>query len=218
MPKNPIDYQNTIIYKIEHIEKENLIYVGHTTNWDRRKYSHKHRCLNENNSKHNLKVYQMMRDNGGWEMFRMIEIEKYPCNDRREADKRECEVMKELRSNMNMIFSYVSEEDKRNYIESHKEERKINNCIYREKNVDFIKKKKKEYQELNKDRIFEKKKHYRELNKDKIKDKKKDYHERNIEKIHEKKRQYYQANKERIKEKSRIRYLNSKEKLKEHNQ
>ena len=118
----------------------------------------------------------------------MIEIERYPCNDRREADKRECEVMKELRSNMNMIFSYVSEEDKRNYIESHKEERKINNCIYREKNVDFIKKKKKEYQELNKDRILGNHREYNESNKDKIK------------------------------EKSRIRYLNSKEKLKEHNQ
>jgi len=37
MPKIPIDYQNTIIYKKEHIEKEDFIYVGHTTNWDRRK-------------------------------------------------------------------------------------------------------------------------------------------------------------------------------------
>jgi len=26
----------------------------------------------------------------------MIEVEKYPCNDRREADKRENEVMKEI--------------------------------------------------------------------------------------------------------------------------
>ena len=38
----------------------------------------------------------MMRGNGGWEMFRIIEIEKYPCNDKREAEKRETEVMKEL--------------------------------------------------------------------------------------------------------------------------
>jgi hypothetical protein len=29
----------------------------------------------------------MMRENGGFEMFKMIEIEKYKCNDRREADK-----------------------------------------------------------------------------------------------------------------------------------
>jgi hypothetical protein len=29
----------------------------------------------------------MMRENGGFEMFKMIEVEKYPCNDRREAGK-----------------------------------------------------------------------------------------------------------------------------------
>ena len=64
MPTIPIDYQNTIIYKIEHIEIKGLICVGHTTNWDRRKYSHKQRCQNENNSKHNLILYQMIRSNG----------------------------------------------------------------------------------------------------------------------------------------------------------
>ena len=66
-----------------------------------------------------------MRGNGGWEMFRIIEIEKYPCNDKREAEKRETEVMKELKANLNMRNSYVSDEDKRNYIESHKEEQKL---------------------------------------------------------------------------------------------
>jgi hypothetical protein len=29
----------------------------------------------------------MMRENGGWDMFRMIEIEKYVCKDKREAEK-----------------------------------------------------------------------------------------------------------------------------------
>ena len=32
MPKLPMDYSKTIIYKIEHIENDNLVYVGHTTN------------------------------------------------------------------------------------------------------------------------------------------------------------------------------------------
>jgi len=115
MPKIPIDYQYTIIYKIEHIEKEDLRYVGHTTNWDKRKFSHKQRCLKENNSKHNQKLYQMMRSNGGWEMFRMIEIEKYPCNDKREAEKRECEMMKNFKASLNTINSYISEEEKVEY-------------------------------------------------------------------------------------------------------
>ena len=47
----------------------------------------------------------MIRENGGWEMFRMIEIEKYPCNDRREAEKRENEIMKSLKASMNSIHS-----------------------------------------------------------------------------------------------------------------
>ena len=29
-----------------------------------------------------------MRDNGGWQNWSMIEIEKYPCNDQQEATKR----------------------------------------------------------------------------------------------------------------------------------
>jgi len=52
----------------------------------------------------------MMRENGGWDMFRMIEVEKYPCSDRREAEKRETEVMKEVKANMNSMSSYVSED------------------------------------------------------------------------------------------------------------
>jgi len=51
----------------------------------------------------------MIRENGGWNMFRMIEIEKYPCNDKREADKRETEIMKELKATLNMVKSYATE-------------------------------------------------------------------------------------------------------------
>ena len=40
--------------------------------------------------------------------FRMLEVEKYPCLDRREADKRETEIMKEMKSCMNMIKIFVS--------------------------------------------------------------------------------------------------------------
>ena len=89
MPKLPMDYSKTIIYKIEHIDDDSLVYVGHTTNWDKRKCKHKFNCYAEKSGHYNLKLYQMIRENGGWEKFRMIEIEKYPCNNRRDADKRE---------------------------------------------------------------------------------------------------------------------------------
>ena len=73
------------MYKIEHIGKGNLIYVGHTTNFTQRKSFHKHDCNRHQRSP--PKVYKMMRTNGGWEMFRMVEIEKYPCNSRQEAER-----------------------------------------------------------------------------------------------------------------------------------
>ena len=47
MPKNPIDYSKTIIYKIQHIEKDDLIYVGSTTNFTKRKSAHKACCINK---------------------------------------------------------------------------------------------------------------------------------------------------------------------------
>ena len=50
MPKKPIDYSNCCIYKLEHIENESLIYVGHTTNFKQRKAQHKNNCNNESNN------------------------------------------------------------------------------------------------------------------------------------------------------------------------
>jgi hypothetical protein len=62
----------------------------------------------------------MMRENGGFEMFKMIEVEKYSCNDRREAEKRKNELMKELKATMNKIKSFRTEEYKIQYKEEYK--------------------------------------------------------------------------------------------------
>lgn len=84
MSKN---YQNTIIYKIVCKDVSiNDIYVGHTTDFIKRKCGHKSMC---NNNKKNLKIYKTIRENGGWENWEMVEIEKYPCNNGGEARARE---------------------------------------------------------------------------------------------------------------------------------
>ena len=114
MPKIAIDYSKCCIYKIEHIDNENLLYIGYTTNFNKRKGEHKNNCKNEKSKEFKSKLYRMIRENGNWEMFRMIEVEKYPCNDRREAERRETEVMKELKANMNMIKSFNTIEEKKN--------------------------------------------------------------------------------------------------------
>ena len=121
MPRTPINYSKCCIYKIEHIENDTLIYVGHTTNLKQRKAQHKKKCNNDKSKEFNFKLYTMIRENGGFEMFKMIEVEKYPCNDRREAEKREDELMKELKATMNKIKSFRTEEYKIQYKEEYKE-------------------------------------------------------------------------------------------------
>jgi hypothetical protein len=55
----------------------------------------------------------MIRDNSGFDRFKMIEVEKYPCKDNREALRREDEVMKELKASMNTYKSFLTEEERK---------------------------------------------------------------------------------------------------------
>jgi len=105
MPKDNIDYSNTIIYKI--YCNNNTItdtYVGHTTNFYVRKYQHKNSC---NNSKNMLKIYKTIRENGGWDNWNMMEIAKYNCNDSTEARIKEQLHYEELQSTLNSCPPYV---------------------------------------------------------------------------------------------------------------
>jgi hypothetical protein len=83
MTKQFIDYTKTIIYKIV-CNDLNItdVYVGHTTNFINRKALHKSNCNNINGKSYNLKIYNTIRNNGGWLNWSMIEIEKFQdCND-----------------------------------------------------------------------------------------------------------------------------------------
>jgi hypothetical protein len=142
MPKTAMDYSKCSIYKIEHIENESLVYVGHTTNFNKRKGQHKSNCKNENDKKFNFKLYQMIRDNGGFDRFKMIEVEKYPCKDKREAERREDEVMKELKASMNTIKSFTTDEERKEYHKDYHKE-------YYENNKEQIKEKEKKKSLVN---------------------------------------------------------------------
>ena len=149
MPKTPMDYSKCCIYKIENNDDESLVYVGHTTNFDKRKTQHKINCYNDNQKPYNFKVYRMIRENGGWEKFLMLEVEKYPCADKREAERRENEVMKELKTSMNTNKSFRTQDEITEYHKEH-------NTNYRKVHKDEITEHKKEYYESNKPKINEK--------------------------------------------------------------
>lgn len=102
MPKVPIDYSNTIIYKI--VCKDINIkecYVGQITNFDKCKGCHKQRCNNINNKYYNLFVYQFIRENNGWDNWSMIEVEKFNAIDKLDAHKRERYWIETLQSTLN---------------------------------------------------------------------------------------------------------------------
>lgn len=175
MPRNPVDYSKSLIYKVEHLDKPELVYVGSTTNFVKRKASHKNGCNNEKNESYNCKKYVMMRENGGWECFKMVVIKEYPCKTKTELEIEEEKCRKELQSNLNSYRCHITKEEK---IEQQREITKK----YYEENRDEILKKKKEYDIKNRDENLKKKKEYRLKNPEK--DKK--YREENRDKILEK--------------------------------
>ena len=184
MPKVPIDYSKTIMYKIVCNDLEiKDCYVGHTTNWIKRKASHKSCCSNETSKKNNLKVYQTIRENGGWDNWTMVQIEEYNCKDKREAEKRERELYEDLDAKLNTLKPIRTQEEKREYGKE-----------WRENNKD------KQYYKANKDVYLENTRKWREKNKDKYNENNKKWYENNKDKIMEREKKYREDNKEYIKE------------------
>jgi hypothetical protein len=98
MPKNEIDYSNTIIYKIccKNLNISDM-YVGHTTNFIKRKYHHKSCCIKLNTK---LNIYTTIRETGGWDNWDMIEVAKYNCKNKNEAHKKEQHHYEDLKSTL----------------------------------------------------------------------------------------------------------------------
>ena len=159
MPRKVIDYSKTIIYKIQHEDDDELLYVGHTTDFTKRKSAHKQGTNNPNNRVYNLKVYKIIRDSGGWDRFRMIEIKKYPCNDANEAEAEEDRIMQEMKANMNERRAHTGL-TKYEY-----------NKQYNIDNADKKKECHKKYHIANRDIILEKQRQYTIDNRDKIREK-----------------------------------------------
>lgn len=158
MPKKPIDYSKTIMYKLVCDDLDvTYTYAGHTTNFAKRKNSHKSDCHNENSSKYNLKVYQIIRENGGFNNWKMLEIEKFKCNDLNEATTRERYWYEILNANMNSHNPNRSPKEwGKEYYENHKK---------------IIYEKQKEYRGKHKESMLEYNKEYYQKNKEKLQQK-----------------------------------------------
>jgi len=199
------DYSKTVIYVIK-CRDDNITeeYVGSTTNFRSRKWEHKSCCNNEKSKQYNDKKYQVIRANGGWENWIMIQLEEYPCKNKREAECREDQVRLERKALLNVRRPFITEEEK-------KENRKKKD----EENKDKIKEQNKKWAQENREKRYEYQKQRYAEKKDEISEKRKLWYQKNKEKMNERGRQRYAEKKDEINEKSKLWYQKNKEKINE---
>ena len=138
MPKNKVDYANTIIYKIvcKDLDIKDC-YVGSTTNFKSRKTQHR---LSHNNpnlkSKYNMKVYRCIRDNGYWENWDMVMIEQYPCENKYQQFKREREWIEKIKPSLNNNkLLNQTKQDRKDYMTEY---RKIHSEKLKQQELDYV--------------------------------------------------------------------------------
>ena len=139
MPKSKMDWSKNVVYKIC-CKDLNItdIYVGHTTDLVKRRCQHKADCNKENRKNYNLKVYQFIRVNGGWDNWEIILVDKCPCLDFEEAAKIERYYFETLNATLNMVIpsrtrKEYREDNKDIIAENRKNNRELLNKYAREK-------------------------------------------------------------------------------------
>jgi hypothetical protein len=189
MPRKEVDYSKTVIYKIVCNDLAITdLYIGSTTDFIKRKNSHKTACTNLNAKSHNIKIYQTIRDNGNWENWTMVQIEEHACANGNEARARERYWYEQLNATLN---TQRPNRSKKEYGKDFYENNKDKISEYNKTNTDKIKERRQKWYELNKDKIAYQKREQYELNKDTICKNAKEYAELNKDKIKEYRAQSY---------------------------
>jgi hypothetical protein len=142
-----VNYENSVIYKI-YCKDENIkdVYVGSTTNFQKRKWAHKTKCCNTKSECYNRYVYKFIRENGNWENWNFEILEKVKCKDIKELHLYERKWFDKMNSTLNCDVPNRTRKE------------------WRKDNRDRLNKKKKEYYQKNK----HKNKEYYEKNKEVI--------------------------------------------------
>lgn len=132
------DYADYFFYKLVCLTHAvDLSYVGKTNNWGRRKRLHKSCCNNPKSDAYNNKKYRVIRENGGWDNWIMVEIDFREHLTEEEARVIEEEYRVELQAHMNDRGCHSTPEQQaeynrqgqRRYYQNHKEELKEpNDC------------------------------------------------------------------------------------------
>jgi len=91
------------------------IYIGSTGDFKQRKVEHKRCFFNATRKEHNLKLYQTIRENGGWECAEIVPIEEYECETKTQAHIREEYWRREYNAQMNTRRAHLTREERIDY-------------------------------------------------------------------------------------------------------
>jgi hypothetical protein len=181
---NLMDYSKSKIYKLEC--EDGYYYYGTTIqSIDERLKSHK-----QSSKKQPYRVYKHINAIG-WDKVKIILVENYPCESKKQLNRKESELIYQARKDekcLNSILSYASEE-----------QRKESREKYNETYVRPLTEKRIEH---NHDYGIK----YRQLKGHELKQKKSEYYYKNKEKRDEKNKENYYKNKEEILRKKREKY------------
>ena len=197
-------YKNGQIYKIVSADFSKC-YVGSTCETLSKRMARHRYMFNQHKSrgKESHRSANRLFEECGVENCKMVWIEDYPCNSKKELEAREGYYQQQL----DCINKRIEGRTDKEYREQNAEYERERHKEYYENNKD----KRKEYNEANKEKHREYNKDYREKNKEKIQAQRKQYREMNKDKIKECNKKYHEANKEEANRKLREKRQKQKE-------
>jgi hypothetical protein len=111
------------IYKIVHLTKPELIYIGSTSNFNMRRSQHK---IKSKDADPKIKLYKSIQENGGWDQFKCEVVEEIEINNREEGRIRENKFIEELNAVLNNNRAYITKEQAKEavkeYYNAHRDE------------------------------------------------------------------------------------------------
>lgn len=111
------NYNESRVYKIWcNLSGIDEIYVGSSVNFVARCLLHRSDCNNINSPRYDNKLYNYIRNNGGFENFNIHVLEIFPCKNYIELHQREQKWIDELKPTLNNNKSYQTNEDFKNYM------------------------------------------------------------------------------------------------------
>ena len=140
-----MNYEKACIYKIcckdVSVKDE---YIGSTTNEVQRRYLHKKRCSDPKDKGHNFRVYQFIREHGGWDNWELVVIaDNLGCTTSRALLFKEREYIEARGATLNSKSPVSTDDDKKMYTIMYNDlnREKINEhmkALYRERKASKI--------------------------------------------------------------------------------